>query len=103
MLGLGAYEDDDVVSLRLQTGGGGQRSEDAVLSFGDEGTLFGIRPSSGIPQSSSFPRHMSAGNDPAIASADVLLFALRPLGFLQRSGRRGEGRSRKELGEQNRR
>lgn len=44
VLGLSAYEDDDVVSLRLRAGvNTDQRSEDAVFSFGEEGTLVGIR------------------------------------------------------------
>lgn len=44
VLDIGAYEDDDVVSLRLQTGmNTDQRSEDAVFSFGADGMLVGIR------------------------------------------------------------
>lgn len=44
VIGFSTYEDDDVVSLRLQTGvNTDQRSEDAVFSFGADGTLVGIR------------------------------------------------------------
>lgn len=44
VLELSAYEEDDVVSLRLQTGvNTDQRTADAVFSFGADGTLVGIR------------------------------------------------------------
>lgn len=50
VLELSAYEDDDVVSLRLQTWvNTDQRSEDAVFSFGADGTLVGIRLE-GVPR-----------------------------------------------------